>query len=65
MGELAALEGRGCGGNEVGEQDADYHCEENEEEEEAVEERKGFKGGGFAGGGGGLLFGVRRRARGS
>ena len=35
--ELAALKGRGCGGDEVGKEDAYYHCEENEDEEETVE----------------------------
>lgn len=31
VGEVAALEGRGCGGDEVGEEDAGGHCEEDPE----------------------------------
>ena len=66
MDELATLEGRGCGGDEVGEEDAYHHCEEDEDEEEAVEEGEGLQSGGFAGGGGvRLLFGIGRRVCGS
>ena len=62
--DLAVLEdGRG-GGDEVGEEDADGHCEEDEDKEEAVEEGEGLRCEDFAGGDG-LLFGIGRRVCGN
>lgn len=56
--EFALLEGGGGGGDEVAEEDADGHGEEDPEGEEAVEEAEGVEGGEFGGGGLGGLFGV-------
>ena len=64
VGEGALLEGGAGVGDEVAEEDADGHCEEDPEGEEAVEEAEGFEGGEFGGGGGGLLFWVGGGGRG-
>lgn len=62
--EFAFLESGAGVGDEIAEEDAYGHCEEDPEGEEAVEEAEGFEGGDFGCVWLGMLFGVGGRGDG-